>query len=87
MINPFYCTPDLQDLSEASTAATRDQWPTFEEMLKRLHQEGLYLHPDQLAEFLLWHGIPVDLHYVPQHLQPKAQQINQAYQGDMAKLG
>lgn len=61
-------------------------WDSFEEILKRLHQEGIYLHPDQLAEFLLMHGLPVDPRYVPPHLQDKAKQINTNYQGDMARL-
>lgn len=53
-------------------------------MLQRLHQEGIYLQAAQLAEFLLSHGLPVDLEYVPPHLQAKARLINQNYQGDMA---
>ncbi|MGP1386163.1 MAG: hypothetical protein ACTS2F_21570 [Thainema sp.] len=59
-------------------------WPTFTNILQRLHDEGIYIHHEQLAEFLLYHGLPVDLRYVPPHLQAKAQQINQNYQGDMA---
>lgn len=62
-----------------------DDWPTFTDILKRLHDEGIYIHPEQLAEFLLYHGLPVDLKYVPTHLHTKAQQINQNYQGDMAR--
>jgi hypothetical protein len=63
-----------------------ERWHSFDEILKRLHREGIYIHSDQLAEFLLFHGIPVDLQYVPNHLQQKAEQINQHYQGDLAKL-
>lgn len=59
---------------------------TFKQILQRLNQEGIYIHSDQLAEFLLAHGLPVDLCYVPQHLQSKAIQINQNYQGDMVCL-
>lgn len=61
-------------------------WPTFKEILKRLHSEGIYIHSDQLAEFLLFHGLPVDLCFVPPHLQEKAKLINHNYGGDMAKL-
>jgi hypothetical protein len=68
------------------TSLTADRWPTFEEILERLHQEGIYIHSEQLAEFLLFHGLPVDLKYVPLHLQQKAKLINQNYQGDLARL-
>lgn len=61
-------------------------WPSFEEILQRLHAEGIYLHPHQLAEFLLRHGLPVDLQYVPKHLRLKAIFINENYRGDMARL-
>lgn len=61
-------------------------WITFEQMLKRLHQAGIYIHTEQLAEFLLSHGLPVHLRYVPSRLQQRAEQINQNYQGDMAQL-
>ena len=61
-------------------------WPTFAEILYRLHQEGLYIRADQLAEFMLVHGLPVDLQYVPLHLQQKARALNANYQGDMARL-
>jgi hypothetical protein len=62
------------------------RWPTFAELVIRLHQEGILIHPDQLAEFLLRHGLPVDLCYVPDRLKPKAKIINSQYQGDMARL-
>lgn len=61
-------------------------WPTFEDILYQLHQDGIYLHPHQLAEFLLRHGLPVNLEYVPAHLKQKATAINNNYQGDMARL-
>lgn len=61
-------------------------WLTFEQMLQRLHKEGIYLHAEQLAEFLLSHGLPVRLEYVPPRLRQKAELINQHYQGDMAQL-
>jgi hypothetical protein len=61
-------------------------WITFEHMLKRLHQEGLYIHPDQLAEFLLCHGLPVHLRYVPHHLRQRAMFVNEHYRGDMVEL-
>ncbi|MGA7937741.1 MAG: hypothetical protein WCA35_29605 [Kovacikia sp.] len=60
-------------------------WHTFPEIVHRLHREGIYIHPDQLAEFLLRHGLPVDLDYVPNHLRQKAKVINDNYQGDMAR--
>jgi hypothetical protein len=63
-----------------------EEWTSFEQMLQRLHHEGIYIHADQLAEFLLFHGLPVHPRYVPAHLRQKAEQINQNYQGDMAKL-
>lgn len=61
-------------------------WHTFEDILHRLHQEGCYLHPSQLAEFFVWHGLPVDLQYVPTSLRQRAMQINDNYLGDMARL-
>jgi hypothetical protein len=70
----------------SSQRQTDKRWPTFEEMLQRLHRQGIYIHCEQLAEFLLAHGLPVHLRYVPAHLRPKAIQINQSYQGDMAHL-
>lgn len=63
-----------------------ESWQTFDEILVQLHREGVYLHPDQLAEFLILHGLPVDLRYVPERLHHKAAQINDNYQGDMARL-
>jgi hypothetical protein len=74
-----------QDRSDRDFDETK-RWQTFEEILLRLHQEGLYLHPHQLAEFLVWHGLPVELRYVPQALQQKATQINENYLGDMVRV-
>ena len=65
---------------------TLQGWSTFEEILQHLHTEGIYIHSEQLAEFLLEHGLPVHLRYVPPHLQFKATQVNENYQGDMACL-
>ena len=65
---------------------TDECWPTFEEILQRLHAEKIYIHSEQLAEFLLAHGLPVHLRYVPPHLQLKAIQVNENYQGNMARL-
>jgi len=61
-------------------------WRTFEDMLQGLHRDRIYIHPDQLAEFLLRHGLPVDLRHVPKHLHARANRINTHYQGDMARL-
>lgn len=61
-------------------------WHTFVDIWQRLQQEGIRIHPHQLAEFMVRHGLPVDLDYVPDHLKPKAATINASYQGDMARL-
>lgn len=63
-----------------------DRWFTFAEILRRLHREGIYVHPHQLAEFFVRHGLPVDLHYVPEDLKSKAKRVNLHYQGDTARL-
>ncbi|MGQ9870656.1 hypothetical protein [Leptodesmis sp.] len=73
-------------IASSHPSSPPDHWPTFEDMLYQLHQNGIYLHPHQLAEFLLRHGLPVDLEYVPPHLKQKAIAINSNYQGDMARL-
>ncbi|MBD1880122.1 hypothetical protein NC997_09095 [Trichocoleus sp. DQ-A2] len=73
-------------VQSASQSQHHNHWSNFEEMLQRLHAEGLYIHPEHLAEFLLAHGIPVNLRYVPEHLKSKAVFINENYQGDMAHL-
>jgi hypothetical protein len=73
-------TPSVEERPEQSP------WPTFEDILHRLHQEGILIHPHQLAEFFLMHGLPVDLCYVPNHLQQKAAFVNNNYMGDMAQL-
>lgn len=70
----------------SSQSVEEQRWQTFEEILKRLHQEGVYLHPHQLATFFVWHGLPVDLQYVPMDLKQRASQINDNYLGDMARL-
>lgn len=67
-------------------ADTETTWPTFAEVLRRLHREGILIHPQQLAEFFLRHGLPVDLVYVPSHLKQRAEAINIHYQGEMARL-
>lgn len=66
--------------------ADESRWHTFEEILLRLHQEGIWLHPTQLAEFFVKHGLPVDLQYVSPELLPRATQINDNYAGNMARL-
>lgn len=65
---------------------TEPHWSTFGEILYNLHSEGIYIHADQLAEFMIIHGLPVDLQYVPKHLQEKALTLNANYQGDMTRL-
>lgn len=62
-----------------------ENWHSFREVLRRLHAEGIYIHSEQLAEFFLAHGLPVDLCYVPQRLKEKAIDINNNYRGDMAR--
>lgn len=69
-----------------SSLQTEEHWPTFEEMLQHLHTQRIYIHAEQLAEFLLAHGLPVHLRYVPAHLQLKALAINKNYQGDMVRV-
>jgi hypothetical protein len=71
---------------QSSLQSTDERGPTFEEMLQHLHSQGIYIHSDQLAEFLLAHGLPVHLRYVPGHLRHKALQVNQNYQGDLVRL-
>jgi hypothetical protein len=73
----------VRSSTQISAAQT---WYTFEGILQRLHREGIYIDSDQLAEFLLLHGLPVHLRYVPTHLKRRAIAINQNYQGDMAQL-
>jgi hypothetical protein len=63
-----------------------EPWSSFEEILERLHEGGIYLHSEQLAAFLLMHGLPVDLCYVGDRLHARAEQVNHHYQGDMARL-
>jgi hypothetical protein len=73
-------------LSASKDQQQRTDWHSFEDILQRLHQEGIYIRADQLAEFFVAHGLPVDLLYVPLHLKSKAARINTNYQGDMARL-
>lgn len=61
-------------------------WRTFPQIVQRLHREGIYIRPEQLAEFFLAHGLPVDLQYVPSDLRARAAQINQHYRGEMARF-
>jgi hypothetical protein len=79
-------TDASQFISSPDRTASPDRWHTFAEILQRLHRERIYIHPDQLAAFFLFHGLPVDLNYVPEHLQEKAKQINANYRGDLAQL-
>jgi len=75
----------LNNMQLSSQLNTTQRWQTFEEILQRLHKQGIYIHSEQLAEFLLRHGLPVHLRYVPAHLRSKAIQVNQNYQGDMVR--
>lgn len=61
-------------------------WHSFEDILSKLHSEGIYLHAEQLATFFIYHGLPVNLRYVPEALRARAVQINTHYQGDMARI-
>jgi hypothetical protein len=93
--NPLSCISDSASILSSDTTAGGamcscrrydERWPTFEEILQRLHREGIYLHPHQLAEFFLAHGLPVNLRYVPDHLRQRAILLNENYQGDMASV-
>lgn len=72
--------------SSDAAQPTAHRWQTFEEILCRLHQERILIHPHQLAEFFVCHGLPVDLRYVPARLKERAKQINDNYLGDMVRL-
>ena len=63
-----------------------ENWHTFSDVLDQLHAEGIYIHPDQLAEFFIRHHLPVSLRHVPAHLKPIATKINANYHGDIARL-
>jgi hypothetical protein len=80
------CPSGAAHPSQTSEMQPEVRWHTFEEILDRLHAQGIYIHAEQLAEFLLLHGLPVHLRYVPSRLHQKAHQVNQYYQGDMARL-
>jgi hypothetical protein len=75
----------LNNMQLSSQLNTTQRWQTFEEILQRLHKQGIYIHSEQLAEFMLRHGLPVHLRYVPAHLRSKAIEVNQNYQGDMVR--
>lgn len=77
--------PLITKAHQAQLAKASERWHTFPEILRRLHQERIFIHPDQLAEFMLRHGLPVDPCYVPKHLKQRAKLINSHYQGDMAR--
>ena len=76
----------LGSMESSSKSPDNERWPNFEEILQRLHSEGIFIHPEQLAEFLLAHGLPVHLRYVPAHLRDKAIEVNDNYQGDMVRV-
>lgn len=77
---------DFESGLESAVFQDVTRWHTFAELVLRLHREGIYIHPHQLAEFLLGHGLPVDPCYVPPRLKQTAETINAHYQGDMARL-
>jgi hypothetical protein len=76
----------LDSIQLSSQLKTNERWPTFEQILQSLHTQGIYIHSEQLAEFLLAHGLPVHLRYVPTHLRSKAIEVNRNYQGDMVRV-
>jgi hypothetical protein len=65
---------------------SNSHWSTLAEIVYCLHLEGIYIRVEQLAEFMLLHGLPVDLQYVPKRLQEKAKAINANYQGEGAQV-
>lgn len=76
----------LGSMESSSKSQDNERWPNFEDILQCLHSEGIFIHPEQLAEFLLAHGLPVHLRYVPAHLRHKAIEVNENYQGDMVRV-
>ena len=84
MKNDF--SSDSEDGLEAAISSNMARWHTFAEVVLRLHKEGIYIHPHELAEFFLRHGLPVDICYVPDRLAQRAATVNALYQGDMARL-
>ena len=76
----------LKSMKLSSQLKSDEHWPTFEEILQNLHIQGIYIHSEQLAEFLLAHGLPVHPRYVPTHLRSKAIEVNQNYSGDMVRV-
>ncbi|MBD1999492.1 hypothetical protein H6G00_23245 [Leptolyngbya sp. FACHB-541] len=83
---PDYISSSTLSCVPSSTQTQESTWQTFEGILQRLHQEGIYIDAEQLAVFFLSHGLPVHLRYVPDRLKQRAIAINQNYQGDMAQL-
>lgn len=85
---PHLFTSSFDSLSDPEKTQLQqcDRWHTFQDILQRLHNEGIYIHAEQLAEFMLVHGLPVHPSYVPDRLKAKAKSINDHYQGDMARL-
>lgn len=81
-----HCSSELPQPLPIPRSVAAEPWHSFADILRRLHQERIYIHPEQLAEFFLRHGLPVDPAYVPPHLQETAERINRNYQGDMARL-
>ena len=77
---------DLFTDPEQAAIKSLMRWHTFAEIVLRLHKQGIYIHPHQLVEFFLWHGLPVDLCHVPPRLRKKAETVNEHYEGDMARL-
>jgi hypothetical protein len=76
----------LGSMESSSKSQDNERWHNFEDILQGLHAEGIFIHPEQLAEFLLAHGLPVHLRYVPAHLRDKAIELNENYQGDMVRV-
>ena len=86
MSNEFPAAPLSDNSTQSHRSTSAEPWHSFDDILRRLHQERIYIHPHQLAEFFLRHGLPVDLCYVPTHLKQRAETINANYQGSMARL-
>lgn len=85
-MSSHFLSAALQSIQSSSQQQNYVSWRTFEEILQHLHAQGIYIHSEQLAEFLLSHGLPVHLRYVPANLRAKAIQVNNNYQGDMVRV-
>lgn len=85
-MSSHFLSAALQSIQSSSQQQTHESWPTFEEILQHLHSQGIYIHSEQLAEFLLAHGLPVHMRYVPAYLRAKAIEVNKNYQGDMVRV-